>query len=141
MKKTVVTVVGALLVVAGAALVVLPGPGLVLVAAGLAVLATQFPWARPPLRWARRKSREGVDELRRSGGRAVFAVACAAVTAGVGVLSLAGVRVPLVGTATAVLLVLSGLFLVGVVAWARAPHRGRGAGSAASRRPRSSSSL
>lgn len=40
MRKTVLVVIGSLLIVAGAAMLVLPGPGLVVIAAGLAVLAS-----------------------------------------------------------------------------------------------------
>ncbi|WP_432493137.1 PGPGW domain-containing protein [Kineococcus auxinigenes] len=132
-KKTAVTVAGGALTLAGAALLVLPGPGFVLVAAGLAVLATQYAWARRPLRRAQREAWRGVDEVGRSRWRAVLSVVSAVALVVVGALGLAGVPLPLVGPLTGGFLVLSGLFLGAVVAWAntergrraRAAHRAR----------------
>ncbi|WNV77706.1 PGPGW domain-containing protein [Geodermatophilus sp. DSM 44513] len=124
MRQTVVAVLGGLLTLAGIALLVLPGPGFVLVAAGLAVLSTQFAWARRPLDYAKDKAREGIEEVARSPWRAVGAVLCAAVLVGLGIAALAGVDLPLVNAFSAVLLVVSGVFLLGTVGYARL----RGAG-------------
>jgi hypothetical protein len=118
-KTVAVAVLGGLLTLTGLALLVLPGPGFVLVAAGLAVLATQFEWARKPLDYAKGKAEDGVHEFGRSWWRAALAVLCALALAAVGVLVLAGVDLPFTNAFTAVVLVLSGLFLLGTVVYAR----------------------
>jgi uncharacterized protein (TIGR02611 family) len=124
MKTGVVAVLGGLLVVAGVALVVLPGPGFVLVAAGLAVLATRFSWAKKPLDYAKDKAQEGVEQVARSPWRAAGAVLAALALVALGVLTLAGVDLPFVNAVTAVMLILSGLFLVGTVVYARRKETG-----------------
>jgi hypothetical protein len=130
MKTVVVAVLGGLLTLAGIALLVLPGPGFVLVAAGLAVLATQFEWARKPLDYAKGKAEDGIHEVGRSWWRAAFAVLCALVLVAVGVVVLVGVELPFTNAFTAVVLILSGLFLVGTVGYARMQHaKGRPVGS------------
>jgi uncharacterized protein (TIGR02611 family) len=118
-KTAVVAVLGGLLTLAGIALLVLPGPGFVLIAAGLAVLATRFSWAKRPLDYAKDKAQEGVEEVARSPWRAAGAVLAALALIAVGVLALAGVDLPFVNAFTAVVLILSGLFLVGTVVFAR----------------------
>jgi hypothetical protein len=119
MKTAVIAVLGGLLTLAGIALLVLPGPGFVLVAAGLAVLATRFSWARKPLDYAKDKAQEGVEEVAKSPWRTAGAVLAALVLIGLGVLALVGVDLPLMNAFTAVVLILSGLFLVGTVLFAR----------------------
>lgn len=119
MRQTVVAVLGGLLTLAGIALLVLPGPGFVLVAAGLAVLGTRFSWARKPLDYAKDKAREGIEEVAENRWRAAGALVCAVALIALGVLVLAGVDLPLVNAFSAVLLVLSGLFLIGTVVYAR----------------------
>jgi hypothetical protein len=118
-KTVVIAVLGGLLTLSGIALLVLPGPGFVLVAAGLAVLATQFEWARKPLEYAKGKAEGGIHEVGRSWWRAAFAVLCALVLVTVGVVVLVGVDLPFTNAFTAVVLILSGLFLVGTVGYAR----------------------
>lgn len=122
-KLVLVAVIGSAVTLVGVALLALPGPGFLLVAAGLAILATQFAWARKPLRYAQHKAAQGVDEIAKSRWRTVFAVLCGLVPLAVGVLHLAGVELPLVGpfmnTFVAVSLLVSGVFLVGLVVYAR----------------------
>ncbi len=118
-KTVVIAVLGGLLTLAGICLLVLPGPGFVLVAAGLAVLATRFPWAAKPLDYAKEKAQEGVEEVGRSPLRAAGAVLAALVLVALGVLALIGVDLPFVNAVTAVVLIISGLFLVGTVVFAR----------------------
>jgi ABC-type uncharacterized transport system permease subunit len=118
-KRAVVAVLGTVLTLGGVALLVLPGPGFVLVAVGLSVLATQFAWAARPLDYAKGKARQGVDEVATSRLRAAFAVVCALALLVVGVLAIAGVDLPFVNVVSAVLLVVSGLFLLGTVVYAR----------------------
>src|SRR4051812_1267259 len=118
-KTVVIAVLGGLLTLAGIALLVLPGPGFVLIAAGLAVLATRFEWARKPLDQAKEKAADGVDQVRRRPLQAVLALLCALALVAVGVVVLAGVDVPFLNAFTAVVLILSGLFLLGTIVYAR----------------------
>jgi hypothetical protein len=122
-KTVVVAILGGLLTLAGIALLVLPGPGFVLVAAGLAVLATRFQWAKKPLDYAKDKAVEGVEEVGKSPWRAAGAVLAALALIAAGVLALAGVDLPFVNTLSAVVLIVSGLFLVGTVVFARRQER------------------
>jgi hypothetical protein len=122
----VVAILGGALTLIGVALLVLPGPGFLLVAAGLTILATQFDWARKPLDYAKGKAEEGVREVGRSRWRTVLALLGALAIGAVGVLDLCGVQVPFVNTLTAILLVLSGLFLLGTLVWARVIARREG---------------
>jgi len=119
MKTAVAAGLGGVLLIAGICLLVLPGPGFVLIAAGLALLATRFDWAKKPLDYAKDKAQQGVDEVARSPWRAAVALACALGLLGAGVLELVGVDVPFVTTISAVLLVISGLVLIGTVVYAR----------------------
>jgi uncharacterized protein (TIGR02611 family) len=122
-KTVVVAVLGGLLTLAGIALLVLPGPGFVLVAAGLAVLATQFDWAKKPLDYAKQKAQDGLEEVGKKPWRAVAAALCALVLVALGVLALAGVDLPFINAVSAVALILSGLFLVGTVVYARVQEK------------------
>ncbi len=118
MKKAVVAVLGITLLLIGIALLVLPGPGFLLIAGALALLATQFEWAKKPLDYAKDKAEVGIKEVASSKLRTAFAVLCALVLVGIGVADLAGVDVPWVNRISAVLLILSGLFLVGTMVYA-----------------------
>ena len=118
MKRVVVAVLGCALLLVGIALLVLPGPGFLMIAAALGLLATQFDWAKRPLDYAKDKAQLGVEEVGESKFRASFAVLCALGLVAVGILDLVGIHIPLVNVFTAVMLVLSGLFLVGTVAYA-----------------------
>jgi len=119
MKTVVTAVLGALLLIAGIALLVLPGPGFVLVAAGLAVLATRFEWARKPLDYAKDKAQQGIEEVARSKVRAGLALVCALALIAGGVLGILGVDVPFLNTLSAILLIVSGLILIGTIVYAR----------------------
>jgi hypothetical protein len=46
MQKTLVTVVGGIIMAVGMVMLVTPGPGLVVLAVGLAVLGREYHWAR-----------------------------------------------------------------------------------------------
>ncbi len=127
MKTAVSVTLGAVLLVAGIALLVLPGPGFVLIAAGLALLATRFDWAKKPLDYAKDKAQQGIDEVKNSKVKAGLALACALGLIVLGILGVAGVEIPFLNVLSAVVLILSGLFLVGTVVYARkqrdkAPH-------------------
>ena len=118
-KTVVIAVLGGLLTLAGIGLLVLPGPGFVLVAAGLAVLATRFSWAKKPLDYAKDKAEQGIEEVGKSPLRAAGAAIAALVLIVLGVLALIGVDIPFMNALTAVVLILSGLFLVGTIVFAR----------------------
>ena len=118
-KTVVVAVLGGLLTLAGIGLLVLPGPGFVLVAAGLAVLATRFSWAKKPLDYAKDKAEQGIEEVGKSPLRAAGAAIAALALIALGVLALADVEIPFVNTLSAIILVASGLFLIGTIVFAR----------------------
>ena len=44
-KKTLIGIVGGIVLLAGIAMIVLPGPAVIVIPAGLAILATEFEWA------------------------------------------------------------------------------------------------
>ncbi len=123
LKLVVVAVVGSVVTLVGVALLALPGPGFLLVAAGLGILSTQFAWARRPLRYATKKAQDGVDEVAKSPWRTAFAIACGVVPLVIGTLHYTGVRIPyldpFVNDVTAGTLIFSGLFLIGLVVYAR----------------------
>jgi len=117
-KRLAVAVIGCVLLLVGVALLVLPGPGFVLIAGALALLATQFEWAKRPLDYAKDKASVGIEEVATSKFRASLAVVCALGMVAIGVVELAGVRLPHLNALTAVMLILSGLFLVGTLVYA-----------------------
>jgi uncharacterized protein (TIGR02611 family) len=122
-KRSVVAVVGGLLTLTGIALLVLPGPGFVLVAAGLAVLATQFAWAKRPLDYATNKAHQGMDEVARSRLRAVGTALFAAGLMAIGIADMTDLDIPFVNVLSAILMIASGLFLVGTIVYARRSDR------------------
>jgi hypothetical protein len=95
-KRSVVTIVGLLIVAGGIALMVLPGPGILLVVVGLAVLATEYAWARNLLGTAKEKAikaqEEAVASPWRTGATVIFALGMIAV--GVAMLVVDDVRWP-----------------------------------------------
>jgi uncharacterized protein (TIGR02611 family) len=119
MKTVVIAVLGGLLTLAGIGLLILPGPGFIVIFAGLAVLATRFSWAKKPLDYAQEKAEQGIEEVGKSPLRAAGAVLAALVLIVIGVLTIAGVDIPFLNAFTAVILILSGLFLVVTVFLAR----------------------
>ncbi len=118
MKRAVVAVLGITLLLIGVAMLVLPGPGFLLIAGALALLSTQFEWAKRPLDYAKGKAEVGIHEVASSKLRTAFAVLCALVLMTIGVLDFAGVDIPWVNQVSAILLILSGLFLVGTMVYA-----------------------
>lgn len=128
MKKAVVAVLGFALLLIGVALLVLPGPGFLLIAGALALLSTQFRWAKKPLDYAKDKAEAGMQEVAGSKFRTVVVVLCALVLVAIGIVDLAGVHIPWVNRISAVVLILSGLLLVGTLVYAlrRARQEQRG---------------
>ena len=98
------------------------------------MLATRFSWAKKPLDYAKDKAQEGIEEVAKSPWRAAGAVLAALVLVALGVLALAGVDLPFVNAFTAVVLILSGLFLVGTVVFARRQEELEQAGAPPGRR-------
>ncbi len=123
MKRSAVALVGGVLTLTGIALLVLPGPGFVLVAAGLAVLATQFAWAKRPLDYATNKAHQGMDEVARSRLRAVGTALFATGLMAIGIADMTDLDVPFVNVLSAILMIASGLFLVGTIVYARRSDR------------------
>ena len=119
MKTVVIAVLGGLLTLAGIGLLVLPGPGFVVIFAGLAILATRFDWAKKPLDYAQDKAEQGIEEVGKSPLRAAGAALAAVALIVVGGLALFGVDLPFVNAVTGVILIVSGLFLVGSIVFAR----------------------
>jgi uncharacterized protein (TIGR02611 family) len=118
MKRAVVAVLGVALLLIGVALLVLPGPGFLLIAAALALLATQFEWAKRPLDYAWDKAQVGIDEVGRSKFRTALSILSALVLMAIGVLDLVGVDIPWVNALSAVMLIVSGLILIGTIVYA-----------------------
>ena len=119
MKTAAIAILGSVLLIGGISLLVLPGPGFVLVAAGLTILATRFEWAKLPLNYAKGKAEQGIRGVQQHWLHASVAVVSAVALGGVGVLVLAGVDIPFLGTFTAIVLIVSGLTLLGTVLYAR----------------------
>ncbi len=118
MKRAVVAVLGIALLLIGIALLVLPGPGFLLIAAALALLATQFEWAKVPLDYAWGKAQAGIDEVGRNKWQTALSILAALALVAIGIVDLAGVEVPWINTLSAVMLILSGLILVGTIVYA-----------------------
>lgn len=84
LKRSAVTVVGAVLVVGGIALMPLPGPGILVVVAGLAVLATEYVWARRLLGDAKEKAEQAQEQAVAGPLRTTLTVTSAVAMIGVG---------------------------------------------------------
>ena len=54
-KKTLVTLIGTLILLVGVVFIVLPGPAVLIIPLGLALLATEYPFAE---KWLRRFQRQ-----------------------------------------------------------------------------------
>lgn len=139
MKRVVVAVLGFVLLLAGLALLVLPGPGFVCVIAGLFVLATQFDWAKRYADAAKVQAHQGIEEVRRSRWRAAFAGGSAVALLAVGIIELTPIDLPWVTNMSAVLLIFSGVGLIGTLIYAERtrPRSSIAPASAAARSRRS----
>lgn len=118
MKRVATAVLGGLLTILGLVLLVLPGPGVILVAAGLAVLAREFTWAERPLNFAMKQARDGLDKVSRSLLFATLDALTALALVAVGVLDLV-IGLPVLEVVSDVFLMLSGLFMLSTVVYAR----------------------
>lgn len=64
-KKTIIGILGGIVILLGLIMVPYPGPGWLVVFAGLAILATEFDWAQEILDMGREKYDQWQDWLRR----------------------------------------------------------------------------
>lgn len=133
-------VLGAALLAVGIALLVLPGPGLLLVLAGLVVLAQAFPTLQRYVGPVRERALLAAEQSVSSPLRIAFSVLTAAALIGAGVVWGLAPHLPLGGWSTGSSLILSGLVLLGLLAYSRrrisrAGGRPGRAGSAPTPRP------
>jgi hypothetical protein len=117
LRRIVVTILGVALVVVGVLLLVLPGPGLLLVLAGLIVLANEYPWAQrhvaPVRRQAIAAARFSVASRLRIAWTAMVGLALVVA----GIVWMAVPSLPFGGVGTGSSLVLSGVILLGLLAY------------------------
>ncbi|WP_399897617.1 PGPGW domain-containing protein [Streptomyces sp. BBFR51] len=132
-RRTLLGVLGGILVVIGVALLVLPGPGLLLVFAGVVLLSRAVPaldrFVAPVRTRAMRAAEESVSSRWRIAGSVLVGVFL--VTAGV-VWGLVP-QVPYSGWATGASLIISGMVLFALLAWSHRRVRAARASSQASR--------
>ncbi|REL31690.1 PGPGW domain-containing protein [Thalassotalea euphylliae] len=62
-KKTMITVIGGLLVFIGVMFVIVPGPAILFLPAGLALLSLEYPWAKQWLKKCQRLMRKGAEQM------------------------------------------------------------------------------
>lgn len=116
-RRVAVTVVGVVLIAVGVLLLVLPGPGLLLVLAGLVVMANEYPWAR---RWTAPVRRQAIAAAKASVATRLritwtAAVGLALVVAGIVWMTVPGL--PFAGLGAGSSLILSGVILLGLLAY------------------------
>jgi len=63
-KKTLIGMVGGIILLAGIAMIVLPGPAFIVIPAGLAILASEFEWARNLMERFKRKFEQARNRYR-----------------------------------------------------------------------------
>lgn len=119
MKRIAILIGGGLVLLVGIALLVLPGPGFLLIFGGLVILGTEFAWARKYVDFARDKAEQGIEEVAKSPLRTVFAGVFALGMMVLGALPFFGVKIPFVGKFTGGVLIVSGLFLIGTLVYAK----------------------
>jgi hypothetical protein len=133
-RKTLLTLLGWVLVLAGIAALVLPGPGLLLLLAGLVVLSQEYDWAARRVEPVKEKAfdvaRSGVSTFPRIAMSAVGALALV----GIGVVWMldpeipevgpVGPDLPLGGWPTGSSIALSGLVAAGLLVYSIRRFRG-----------------
>lgn len=126
LRRVAVTLAGGALCVIGGVLLILPGPGLLLIVAGLVVLASEYAWARrllgPAREQAARGARLSVSSPWHIGGSIVSGSAL--IAAGVAWMVLPD-TLPFGGIGTGISLVVSGLIVVGLIAYSFRTYRQR----------------
>ncbi|WP_237405032.1 PGPGW domain-containing protein [Actinacidiphila reveromycinica] len=125
-KRLVLGVVGGLLLLVGLALLVLPGPGMLLVLAGLVLLSRAVPAVARFEEPVRVRAMQGVEASVASPWRIAGTALAGLALIGAGVVWGARLvpRLPFGGWSTGSSLILSGLVLLGLLAWSyRRTHR------------------
>nr|WP_305000322.1 PGPGW domain-containing protein [Kitasatospora sp. SolWspMP-SS2h] len=110
-------VVGAVLIVVGVVLLVLPGPGMLLLLAGMVLVARAVPAFARFVEPVRVKAMQGVEASVASGWRIAGSVLAGLGLIAAGVVAGLVPSLPLAGWATGSSLILSGLILLGLLAW------------------------
>jgi len=108
---------GVVLVTVGVVLLVLPGPGMLLLLAGLVLLARAVPALSRFVEPVRLKAMEGVEASVASRWRIAGSVLAGLGLIGAGAVAILVPSLPLTGWATGLSLMLSGLILLGLLAW------------------------
>ena len=117
MKRVLVGIAGGLLLVVGVALLVLPGPGLLLVLAGLITLSSVFPKLDKHVEPVRHRAMQAAEASVSGPWRIAGSVAAGLALIAGGIVWGTVSWVPLHGWATGSSLILSGLILLGLLAW------------------------
>jgi hypothetical protein len=125
MKRLGVVVLGVVLLLVGIALLVLPGPGLLLVLAGLITLASEFPKLERYVDPVRDRAMKAAEDSVSSPLRIAVSVAAGLALIAAGVVWGLVRWLPLAGWGTGTSLIMSGLFLLGLLAWSRRHGRVR----------------
>ncbi|GAA2110685.1 hypothetical protein GCM10009759_52210 [Kitasatospora saccharophila] len=118
-------VAGTALIVVGVVLLVLPGPGMLLLLAGMVLVARAVPAFARFVEPVRAKAMQGVEASVASGWRIAGSVLAGLGLIAAGVVAAAVPSLPLAGWATGTSLVLSGLILLGLLAWSHRRVHGR----------------
>ena len=116
-KRVVLLVIGATLLLVGIALLVLPGPGLLLVLAGLITLAAEFPAVEKYVNPVRERALQATEESVRTPFRIACSVLAGLALIGAGIVWGLYPQLPLGGWPTGSGLVISGLILLGLLAY------------------------
>ena len=117
LRRIVVTILGVALVVVGVLLLVLPGPGLLLVLAGLIVLANEYPWAQRYVAPVRRQAIAAAQFSVASRLRIAWTAVVGLALVVAGVVWMVVPSLPFGGVGTGSSLVLSGVILLGLLAY------------------------
>jgi hypothetical protein len=116
-RRAGILVAGALLVVAGAVMLVLPGPGLLVVLAGLLVLAREFPAVERHVEPVRSRAMQAAEESVATRPRLAASTFFGCCLVAAGVVWIYDPGVPLGGAGVGVSLVISGLAVLGLLAY------------------------
>ncbi|RKE20455.1 PGPGW domain-containing protein [Streptomyces sp. TLI_171] len=128
LARVVFGVVGTVLIVVGVVLLVLPGPGMLLLLAGMVLVARAVPAFARFVEPVRAKAMQGVEASVASRWRIAGSVLAGLGLIGAGVVAGLVPALPLAGWATGTSLILSGLILLGLLAWShRRVHGSRNA--------------
>ncbi|GAA2001124.1 PGPGW domain-containing protein [Catenulispora subtropica] len=125
LKHVAFTTAGAVLVLIGLALLVLPGPGLLVVLAGLVTLAAVFPRLDRHVQAVRRQALKAAEDSVSSGWRLAGSVVLGVLMIGVGVALALVPGLPFSGWQAGVSIIVSGLVVLGLLAYSHRRVRGR----------------